>query len=394
MLRDNNHSYNRAQIEEIIQWVTNHTLPATADTYLKQYRFKSQAAEFTVRKINNLDSLFYQNRQVIASEDVADLLTKTYSKASTRINGRDRLFKTLAVKYYGVTKTAVSRFLNAQELHQVHIIPTKAKDIIPIVPKYPYQHWQMDLIVISEKKESAEGTTLTAFTGNSGYKYVLTCIDTFTKYVHTVPLKDRKSAVVAQALQEILDLEMETDIHHCLRILQSDNEFDTAEFKQLCAKYDIKQVFSKSHVSSSGAIERFNRTLKSAIWQNFTATKSKLWLSVLPKVTKCYNDTYHTVIKAIPSALHPILGNVSVHSINVTKGNLQESAQSKIIAATHFPKLLKNSTVRIVLAGIDASIRQQIKSGHAKGYTEKWSREVYTVKSISRPKSEFIQPRY
>jgi len=187
---------------------------------------------------------------------------------------------------------------------------------------------------------------------------------------------------------------METDIHHCPRILQSDNEFDTVKFKQLCGKYDIKQVFSKSHISSSGTIERFNRTIKSVIWQNFTATKSKLWLNVLNKLTKCYNNTYHTVIKAIPSAIHPVHDNISAHSIYVTKDNLQESAQSKIIAATHFPKLLKGNSVCIVLASINASVRQQIKSGHSKGYTEKWSCEVYTVKSINRPKSEFIQPKY
>jgi len=85
-------------------------------------------------------------------------------------------------------------------LHQVHIVPIKSKDIILIVPKYPYQRWQMDLIVIGEKKELADGIAFSAFTGNSGYKYVLTCINTFTKYAHTVLLKDRKSSIVAQAL--------------------------------------------------------------------------------------------------------------------------------------------------------------------------------------------------
>jgi len=163
----------------------------------------------------------------------------------------------------------------------------------------------MDLVIIGSRKETPDGSSLTAYSGNNGYKYIFTIIDTFTKFAHTVPLKTRTSTTVAAALQEVLDCEMEIDIQHCPSVLQSDNEFDNDEFKQLCDKYGIKQVFSKSHVSSSGAIEWFNRTLKSAIWQEFTmqsannGNNTKKWVDILPKITTNYNNTWHTVTKQI-----------------------------------------------------------------------------------------------
>ncbi len=260
--RSNNHSYTEAEINQFIKYLTDGTPVST--NYLEQYQFAERAKQFRVDQ-SNVGKLYYGTREVIAAENVTALLAKLYAKASTRINGRDRLFKTLAEKYYGITKTAISAFLNRQELHQLHKVPIKAKDVVPIIAKYPYQRWQMDIIVMVERKEMADGTTLSAYTGNNGYKYIFTVIDTFTKFAHTMPLKSQTSATVALALQEVLDKEMEVDIHHCPSVLQSDNEFNTGEFKALCGKFGIKQVFSKSHVSSSGTIERFNRTLKSAI---------------------------------------------------------------------------------------------------------------------------------
>jgi len=59
-----------------------------------------------------------------------------------------------------------------------------------------------------------------------------------------------------------------------------------------------------------------------------------------------------------------------------------------------FPRLARFDTVRVMLAGINAAIRAQIKSGMSKGYVAQWSREIYKVKSISKSKSEFIKSRY
>ena len=38
---------------------------------------------------------------------------------------------------------------------------------------------------------------------NKGYRYFLTCIDIFSKYIWVIPLKDKKGINVKKALQKI-----------------------------------------------------------------------------------------------------------------------------------------------------------------------------------------------
>ena len=39
---------------------------------------------------------------------------------------------------------------------------------------------------------------------NNQYKYLLTCIDVFSKYAWAVPLKDKKSSTILEAIKTIL----------------------------------------------------------------------------------------------------------------------------------------------------------------------------------------------
>lgn len=407
MTRDNNKSYTRANIAAIIDFHKNSSRPP--GTYTQQYHFQELARRFILRG----DKLYWAGqstrgaaltsdalREVIAREDVVPLLTRLYQDPRTRVNGRDRLFKTLADKYYGITKVDVSAFLNTQELHQVHLQRNTAKDFVPIVPARPYQRWQMDLIIMGEVRENVDGDGVTgrqmvAYPGNSGYKYVLTIIDTFTKFLHTVALKNRNSATIATAIDEIVMREIEVDDHHTPSVLQSDNEFDAAEIRQICVQYGIKQVFSKSHVSSSGTIERVNKTLKEAIWCEFTVNNDKKWLDKLQIITTNYNNTYHTVIKLMLSKLHPIAGTPRGKTIRHTKNNIKSAAASKIASNTaKFPPLAPGDRVRVLISSIDATVRAQIKSGHSKGYVQLWTNKIYTIKAVRRSASEFIRSTY
>ena len=38
---------------------------------------------------------------------------------------------------------------------------------------------------------------------NKGYRYLLTCIDIFSKFVFVIPLKDKKGITIKNALQKI-----------------------------------------------------------------------------------------------------------------------------------------------------------------------------------------------
>ena len=117
--------------------------------------------------------------------------------------------------------------------------------------------WQADLVDVS---------SLSRF--NKGNKFLLTCIDVFSKYAWVIPLRNKTSASLVDAFQSILDTGRSPDK------LQTDKgtEFLNAPFQHLLEKHEIKFFTTNSELKAS-VIERFNRTLKTRMWKYFTANR-------------------------------------------------------------------------------------------------------------------------
>jgi transposase InsO family protein len=78
------------------------------------------------------------------------------------------------------------------------------------------------------------------------------------------------------------------------KVLKADNEFGSGYVTNLCHKYKVKLVLSPAyHPQSHGAIERFNRTLKSLLFRAMTLYKSQIWADALQRVIDAYDDTPH-----------------------------------------------------------------------------------------------------
>ena len=92
-----------------------------------------------------------------------------------------------------------------------------------------------------------------------GSKYLLVCVDHFSRFVVLAPLKDKTAGVVAQALITHLFCPYSTP-----RVLLSDNgsEFRNALIAEICKQYNIKQAFTVTyHPASNGLVERANRKI-------------------------------------------------------------------------------------------------------------------------------------
>lgn len=115
--------------------------------------------------------------------------------------------------------------------------------------------WQADLV---------EMGNYSAF--NRGYRFLLTIIDTFSKYAWAVPLKSKNASDVTNAMKSIFIKESRSPVH-----LQTDDgkEFFNKEFQNLMRKYRINHYSTYSVIKAS-IIERFNRTLKGLMWKEFS----------------------------------------------------------------------------------------------------------------------------
>jgi hypothetical protein len=135
---------------------------------------------------------------------------------------------------------------------------------------------------------------------NDGVKYLLTVIDTFSKYAWAVPLMDKSADSIIKAFEPILK-ETKPDL---LQVDQG-SEFYNSKFKTLLKKYKTK-MFSTNSDKKASIVERFNRTLKMKMGKLFDATNSFRYVDALDDLLFNYNNTVHRTIKMKPvDAINP-----------------------------------------------------------------------------------------
>lgn len=111
------------------------------------------------------------------------------------------------------------------------------------------------------------------------YRYCVTMIDRFTKWPEAVPVRDITAAVVAKALYDGwiarfgCPLRITTD---------QGRQFESSLFKSLMRKFGITRLRTTAyHPQANGQVERWHRTLKTALMARCTTTE---WAQELPTV--------------------------------------------------------------------------------------------------------------
>ena len=94
---------------------------------------------------------------------------------------------------------------------------------------------------------------------DEGYKYILVFVDFLSRYIEIVPIKNKSSISVAEALRHRIITR-----HSCPRVLLSDNalEFTSDVIQNLCKLYGIRKCQIVPYKpSSNGLVERANKSI-------------------------------------------------------------------------------------------------------------------------------------
>ena len=114
-------------------------------------------------------------------------------------------------------------------------------------------------------------------------------------------------------------------------------------------------MYSTNNEGKSVVAERFIRTLKSKIYKRMTSISKNVYIDKLDDIVDEYNNTYHSIIKMKP--------------IDV-KGNTYINTDKEI--NNKDPKFKIGDRGRI----------SKYKNIFAKGYTPKWSEEIFVIKKV------------
>jgi len=194
---------------------------------------------------------------------------------------------------------------------------------------------------------------------NKGYKYILTCIDVFSRFARVQPLKSKRGDEVAKAISRMLK---EKPVH-----IQTDlgKEFYNDHVIALLKKHKIKHYSVYSQFKAA-YVERFNRTLREKLNRYFTHTGRKVWHDVIQVMVDTYNHTKHR-------------GLQYKRPIDVTKENEsqlweQQQQQKQQSGRIHTNTVKLMDYVRV----------SHVKGPFLKNFDQNWSDEVFQVVGIDK----------
>ncbi len=148
--------------------------------------------------------------------------------------------------------------------------------------------WQADL---------ADVSSLAKYNDNN--RYILTCIDVFSKQARAVPIKKKSGDLLTAAFLGFLNDRKPTH-------LQTDKgtEFLNRTFQKMLKDWNIAFYTTENEDIKASVVERFNRTLKTKMWKYFSYKNTLRYVDVLDDLVRSYNETFHRSIQMAPTEVN------------------------------------------------------------------------------------------
>ena len=190
---------------------------------------------------------------------------------------------------------------------------------------------------------------------NKGYRYLLTCIDIFSKFAWVIPLKNKRGITIKSALEKMFKQRKP-------KFLWTDRgtEFYNKQVQDLLNEINIKLYSTNNSEIKSAVIERFNRTFKNMMYKKFTENNNTIFYNILDELVNNYNNKYHSTIK-----MTPIEGSKKVN-------------ENKIKNIYNFEKTKKLSKFKI---GDRVRISLE-KNIFEKSYETNWTEKIFEIYDI------------
>ena len=189
---------------------------------------------------------------------------------------------------------------------------------------------------------------------NEGYKFLLLVIDTFSKYGWIVPLKDKKGETIVKALKEIFK---ESGRRPDKLWTDKGREFFNKDVR------DLVYLYATENEEKSSIAERWIRTMKEKMFKYFTDNNTYNYIDALPELVEDYNNTVHSSTKLTPTDASKEENELTVWR-NLYPDRYKTSRLN--------PKFSVGDKVRIT----------KKKKDFEKGYTARWTEEIFTIKEI------------
>jgi hypothetical protein len=143
--------------------------------------------------------------------------------------------------------------------------------------------WAMDLVDMSRWSAL-----------NDDVKWMLTVMDIYTRYAWAIPMKSKSADDVLDAFRKVINgsKRMPSKIW-----VDEGLEFYNVKMTKYLGDNGIVR-YSTQGDGKSVMIERFNRTLKTKMWRQFTEKQTNRWVDMLAELLEWYNHKEHRGLRS------------------------------------------------------------------------------------------------
>ena len=276
--------------------------------------------------------------------------TENQAERSNDISNDEKLNEQLNKLYKDITaapsySAKITDFLRKHDVHGVYRRIVKKK--FPrrkVIARFPFDVFMADLIEYPQYKHV-----------NNGYCFILIMIDCFTKMLYAAPMKKKNKEWTSEAFESIFK---NFDEYPVNLVTDGGLEFFNSAVQKVFDTYGINHYKTPTRTKWKASVaERVIRTLKSRLEKYFKVSGKRRWIDTLDQFVLNYNSVPHSSHGLAPQ--------------DVSSEN-REYVYKKL-----YP--LRNLTIACKLKVGDKVRKIREKSDFEKGYTEKWSEEIYTI---------------
>lgn len=379
----NNLFYDDTIIDEFKLYLTNKANYSNSN-YIKKFK-RNNFNHFILRE----NKIIFKplNLEVIKKADINIKLDDLYKNDNNSIGkGITNFYKYVASKYINITRDDIKKFLEDQDNYQM----TKNinhKINKPIIAKYPNQQWCIDLVEFNDLA-----------TKNKNYKYMLVCVDVFSRYVWLEPLKFKEASITRDAVIKIIN---DAGVSPSSILTDNGKEFE-GELKEYCNDNNIKLLHTRAYSpESNGIVERANKDIRKIINAFWLKNNNNVWYNILNEVAENKNSSYNSTIKGTPISIwvnnkdkipRDLPENLIVNNPKMlAKVSLVKRAIKLIDKFKEEDNYQVNDVVRIKMSSIFNNIRKLLKEGKSKQIVVNFTPDVFWIQKVIHTRKSLIE---
>jgi len=167
-----------------------------------------------------------------------ELLTDLYYNPKTGFNSKDKLYRRAKELDDNITLKIVKEFLDRQATAQITKQVKKQKVFNTIISPSVKNNYQMDIFVLPNPNL------------NQGFKYLLTCIDVYSRFAFVEKLKSKEGIKVLEVFKKMMSEEGNPKNLN----VDEGSEFIYKPFRKYCEDNDITLWYSNPEQDNKNAI--------------------------------------------------------------------------------------------------------------------------------------------